>query len=231
MQTAVASEHLDSRLAADRPARHAQARSPRACSPRAWSPEEGPLLVVAPHPDDEILGAGGLIRTWTMRGAEVSVLSVSDGAADAPDRPGRGAVRLTQALRRLCPTHVSVTRLGIRDGTISCHLNRLRNALLSLARGKLTLIAPYERDRHPDRAAVGDVCLKFARDLKLPIARYAIRAWPRAAADGSREPLLRKFPLTDDARRAKARALGCFRAQFDGAGVGPLAEPYEAFIL
>jgi LmbE family N-acetylglucosaminyl deacetylase len=200
----------------------------------AWSPQEGPLLVVAPHPDDEILGAGGLIRAWTARGAEVSVLSVSDGEAAEPARSGHGTVRreeLTQALRKLCPTHVSVTRLGLPDGSISCHVNRLRNALLSLARGKPTLIAPCERDRHPDREAVGDVCLKFARDLKLPIARYAIRAWPCAAAGGSRAARWGKFLLTDDARRAKERALGCFRSQLDGRDVGVLTEPYEAFLL
>lgn len=49
----------------------------------AWSPEDGPLLVVAPHPDDEVLGAGGLIRAWAARGARVSVLSVSDEKARA----------------------------------------------------------------------------------------------------------------------------------------------------
>jgi LmbE family N-acetylglucosaminyl deacetylase len=220
MQSAVDSEHRDwKRLVSD--------GSP-------WSPQEGPLLVVAPHPDDEILGAGGLIRTWTTRGAEVSVLSVSDGEAAEPARPGRGTVRreeLMQALRKLCPTHVSVTRLGLPDGRISCHVNRLRNALLSLARGKPTLIAPYERDRHPDREAVAGVCLKFARSQQLPIARYAIRAWPRAAADESREARWGKFLLTDEARRAKARALGCFRSQLDGRHVGVLTEPYEAFLL
>jgi LmbE family N-acetylglucosaminyl deacetylase len=220
MQSAVDLEHRDwNRLAGDA---------------LAWSPQEGPLLVVAPHPDDEILGAGGLMRTWTTRGAEVSVLSVSDGDSAEPARVGHGTVQreeLTQALRKLSPTHVSVTRLGLPDGRISYHVNRLRNALLSLARGKPTLIAPYEHDRHPDREAVGGVCLKFARDLKLPIARYAIPAWPCAAADGSREARFRKFLLTDDARRAKARALGCFRSQFDGRDVGMLTEPYEAFLL
>jgi len=110
-------------------------------------------------------------------------------------------------------------------------VNRLRNALLSLARGKPTLIAPYERDRHPDREAVGEVCMKFARSQQIPIARYAIRTGPRAAAAGSGETRFRKFLLTDDARRAKARALGCFRSQLDGADVGVLTEPYEAFLL
>ena len=127
--------------------------------------------------------------------------------AKRPSRPalGHGTIRreeLTQALRKLCPTHVSVTRLGLPDGSIACHVNRLRNALLSLARGKPTLIAPCERDRHPDHEAVGGVCLKFARDLKLPIARYAIRAWPCAAAGGLRAARWGKFLLD---RRRPAR--------------------------
>ena len=26
-----------------------------------WTPQNGPLLVVSPHPDDEVLAAGGLV--------------------------------------------------------------------------------------------------------------------------------------------------------------------------
>jgi LmbE family N-acetylglucosaminyl deacetylase len=217
MLPAVVSGHSGSELIVDGP---------------AWSPQEGALLVVAPHPDDEILGAGGLIRTWSARGAEVSVLSVSDGEAADPARHGLGSIRreeLTEALRKLCPTHVSVTRLGLPDGRIAHHVNRLRNAILSLARGKLTLIAPYEHDGHPDHAAVGGVCLEFARSQQLPIARYSIRAWQ--AAERLREARWGKFLLGDDALRAKTRALGCFRTQLEGCDAGPLLKPYETFLL
>jgi len=220
MQAAVLSEHRDWRqLAADGP---------------AWSPEEGALLVVAPHPDDEILGAGGLIRTWAVRGAEVNVLSVSDGEAAEPSRHGLGTIRreeLTEALRKLCPTHVSVTRLGLPDGRIAGHENRLRNAILSLARGRLTIIAPYERDGHPDHGAVGGVCLEFARSQQLPIARYVLRAWQRAASAGLTEARWGKFVLSDDARRAKARALQCFRSQSKGLDVRMLPQGYEPFLV
>jgi LmbE family N-acetylglucosaminyl deacetylase len=124
----------------------------------AWSPAEGGLLVIAPHPNDEILGAGGLIRTWATGGREVSVLSVSDGEAADPGFEGLANLRreeLREAMRKLCPTHVSVTRLGLPDGRITEHLNRLRNALLPFCRDRLTLIAPYEHDGHPDHRAVG----------------------------------------------------------------------------
>ena len=116
----------------------------------SWSPEGEALLVVAPHPNDETLGAGGLIRTWAALGRQVNVLSVSDGEAAEPRLEGLGNVRreeMREALRKLCPTHVSVTRLGLPDGRIAEHLNRLRNAMLSLCRDKVTLIAPCSSAR------------------------------------------------------------------------------------
>jgi LmbE family N-acetylglucosaminyl deacetylase len=224
--------------------------SPAAATPRegwdrllrdcpSWTPREGELLVVAPHPDDEVLGTGGLIRAWSGRGAKVSVLSVSDGEAANPRLQALGSVRreeLAAALRKLCPTHVSVTRLGLPDGKITQHLNRVRNALLSLVGGPVTLISPYERDGHPDHEAVGNLCVEFARSQQIPLARYAIRTWERAAPETLGDARWVKFTLSDDARRAKARALSCFKSQIEGPeapqGVArDFDKPYEAFLL
>ncbi len=46
---------------------------------RPWQPSERPVLVVAPHRDDETLGAGGLIAAQRSRGIEVRVVAVTDG--------------------------------------------------------------------------------------------------------------------------------------------------------
>src|SRR6266705_300032 len=49
-----------------------------------WTPQNGPLLVVSPHPDDEVLAAGGLIHSWAAAGREVTIVSVTDGEAAFP---------------------------------------------------------------------------------------------------------------------------------------------------
>lgn len=213
----------------------------------AWAPDDGALLVIAPHPNDEILGAGGLIRTWSAGGREVRVLSLSDGEAADPGCEGLASVRrgeVREALRKLCPTHVSVTRLGLPDGRIGEHLNRLRNAMLSFCRERLTLIAPYEHGGHPDHEGVGVLCVDFARSQNLPIARYTFRDPLRSAAGAAHKTVNPgrwvRFDLSDDARRAKARAIECFRSQIDSMvgepevltyALGHVQRSYEAFIL
>lgn len=200
----------------------------------SWLPEGGELLVVAAHPDDEVLGAGGLIHAWAARGAKVTVLSVSDGEAADPSRRDLAHVRrseLKDALRKLCPTHVSVIRLGLPDGKLASYLNRLRNALMSLARAGVTIIAPYECDGHPDHAAVGNVCIDVARSVGIPIARYALEAWQRAGTEPVSGARWGKFALSDHARRAKARAVECFRSQVEHPGGNLFERPYEAFLL
>jgi LmbE family N-acetylglucosaminyl deacetylase len=60
-------------------------------------PGSGPVLFVAPHPDDEVLGAGGALRKHAEAGDDVTVLFVTDGARGG----GRGreiaAVRQREA--------------------------------------------------------------------------------------------------------------------------------------
>ena len=42
------------------------------------------LVVVAPHPDDEILGAGGLLAATARAGRDLLLVAVTDGQASHP---------------------------------------------------------------------------------------------------------------------------------------------------
>ena len=49
-----------------------------------WLPKQGPLFVVAPHPDDEILGAGGLVQSWVASGKLKVQEDVINGLENTP---------------------------------------------------------------------------------------------------------------------------------------------------
>lgn len=209
----------------------------------AWSPRPGRLIVVSAHPDDEILGAGGLMHTWAAAGHPITVVSVTDGEAAFPAWRGLDLVRrgeLKGALRKLCPTHVTVVRIGLPDGGVARYANRLRNALLSLLDTGVTLLAPFERDGHSDHEVVGSVCCSLRNSQGVTLARYPIRTWHHTHPSEFGAAHWGRFPLTFDARRAKARAVQCFHSQLHPPDARPVVpahvlahfeRPYEAFLL
>jgi LmbE family N-acetylglucosaminyl deacetylase len=57
--------------------------------------EDRPFIVVAPHPDDESLGCGGLIAEACRQGLRGKVIIVSDGAGSHPNSKAYPPDRLT----------------------------------------------------------------------------------------------------------------------------------------
>ena len=56
--------------------------------PLAPEPDAGQqILVIAAHPDDETLGAGGLIAKAAARGARIAIVIATDGERSHPDSP------------------------------------------------------------------------------------------------------------------------------------------------
>jgi len=208
-----------------------------------WTPAAGPLLVVSPHPDDEVLAAGGLIHSWAAAGYPVTIVSVTDGEAAFPAWQGLDLVRreeLKGALRKLCLTHVSVMRLGLPDGKVAEHANRLRNALLTLLTPRLTVLAPYEHDGHPDHESTGRVCCDLAHSHGVTVARYPVWTWHHTDPSGLHGRRGGRFMLSFEARRAKARAVQCFVSQLQPPRAKPIVpphvlsyfeRPYETFLL
>jgi LmbE family N-acetylglucosaminyl deacetylase len=210
----------------------------------AWSPRPGPLVVVSPHPDDEVLGAGGLMRVWSGRQQPVALVSVTDGEAAFPDRHDLGARRraeLDRALGVLSPSPIHRFRLGLPDGGGRSNIPALREALVFLCEFKPTLIAPFERDGHPDHEAAGEACLEIAREFRLPIARYPIWAWHHGHPRDFEGLRLGRFALDTPTQAAKCHAIECFTSQLAPGEMRAAIVPahvlpyfgrdFEAFIL
>jgi len=140
---AVAAFVLSPDLQASAPRRHkAQAAKPAVQTPPPVLevPAATRLLVIAPHPDDEVLGAGGLMQRVKSTGGTVRVVYLTDGdgypegvkeedhveAPTAKDYLGYGKQRRREAraaLVRLGLADAFQTFLGFPDGGL-CRLTR-----------------------------------------------------------------------------------------------------------
>ncbi len=152
----------------------------------------GPLLVIAPHPDDETLGCGGLILAHKEKGVPVRILIVTDGGASS--RPETVPLetltetRKTEALeatRRLNIQADEVFFLAYQDGKALSSITTIAQNLAShIELFAPTLIAaPYEFDFHPDHQAVAQALVIAMKNTKskAKIWEYPMWFWPRGA--------------------------------------------------
>lgn len=173
------------------------------------------VTVVAPHPDDETFGCGGLIAELRARSAAVTVVTVSDGAASHPGQVGLAALRRSEqhrATRALGCSRAPVW-LGLPDGGLAEWEQALRERLVPLIAGSDLLVGPWPGDRHPDHEVVGRVAEQEASALGVAAISYPVWLWRWGGPDDVAGVRCRRLPLSDLAIEAKRTAMSCFPSQ------------------
>jgi LmbE family N-acetylglucosaminyl deacetylase len=140
------------------------------------------VVIVAPHPDDEIFGAAGLLLR--LEGAEVQVVAVTDGEASHPDAASQGydlrtlrAQESARALRRLGWSHAPVSRLGLPDSAVAGHSDDLIDYLNETLTPHDLCVAPWRHDGHPDHDACGRAAAEVAASRGAQLLEYLVWAW------------------------------------------------------
>lgn len=154
----------------------------------SWAPRppaSGRVVVVAPHPDDEILGAGGTTARLYRLGAQVDLVAVTDGERSHP-----GMDRHLRVVRPL-ETLVAASELGIEFGSTS----RLRQPDGQVDEAKLIgqltarirpgdlVLAPWAGDGHPDHDSVGRAAETACSRTGADLLAYLVWAWHWASPD------------------------------------------------
>lgn len=175
-------------------------RSKLGDGPRIVTPKARRALVIAPHPDDEILVCGGTVARLTDAGARVTVLLTTSGDASLTDLP-----RSEIAVRREAEALAACAAIGVHDvrplrlpdGELAGEQAQLRaafEAVVDATEPDLVLL-PWFGDGHRDHQAVNTALATVTLPDDLPI--WGGETWTPA-------PLTVLVDITDAVERKRA---------------------------
>jgi LmbE family N-acetylglucosaminyl deacetylase len=201
-------------------------------------------LVLAPHPDDETLGCGGVIARKVAAGTPVTVAILTDGR----NQPGSPqwtveetvAVRVAEAERALSRLGLAPEALrwgGFADGTLAGHEDRVAKMVEALVKELRPdeVYATGAWEPHPDHAALGRAARRTVRGARLyeypvwlwegtPLAP-GVRATTVVAGMGRLLVPGRTVRIrTEEYRSGKQHAIAAYRSQLDSLPPGLLAQ-------
>ncbi|MDR4509897.1 MAG: PIG-L family deacetylase [Candidatus Brocadiaceae bacterium] len=142
--------------------------------------DEKNVLVLSPHPDDDIIGCGGTLQKYRGRGAEITSVYMTDGRKG---NPCYGEEELVSIRRREAKTAAEI--IGIqkliffdnRDRELSvtpktiAELSKILKEIQPEA-----VFLPFIMDNHPDHAVTTQIFLEAIKSLP-PVMCYAWGIW------------------------------------------------------
>ena len=185
--------------------------------------QERRVVVLAAHPDDEVLAVGGTLVLLGRLGIPVSFVWATNGEASHPG--SSAAVVPDLALLRMKETRAALARLGVGgdavwlglpDGNLGERYADLARYVRAVHRPGDLWIAPFRGDGHPDHEACGRAAAEVGDDL----VEMPIWAWHWAGPGDSRIPWerARTVALPADVMESKAAAIAEFRTQVESIG-------------
>jgi LmbE family N-acetylglucosaminyl deacetylase len=187
------------------------------------------LVVVAPHPDDEVLQAGGLLHGAARRGRPIVVVAVTDGEASharstcvtpAELREWRATER-DDALDRLGVLDAEVVRLAVPDQGCGAAIAELAAALAPVLRRGDVVVTACRADRHPDHVATAQATAIAAAGAVDVV--WEAPTW--ALVHGTSPEPTATLHLDDVTWAAKRSAIDAYRSQLIALGPSPLDGP------
>ena len=113
-------------------------------------------LVIAPHPDDAELAAGGTILLLKSQGARVGVLDLTDGE---PTPHGSSEIRRRETAAATAVLGVDWRdNLGLPNRSLVADLDARRKVAVALRELRPRIVlAPFWEDAHPDHVAASQL--------------------------------------------------------------------------
>ncbi|WP_227672993.1 PIG-L deacetylase family protein [Psychrobacter sp. DD43] len=225
---------------------------PRFDIAKSFAPHQR-VCIFAPHPDDEVLGCGGLLQQLAANGNPIVLIHVTNGTQSHPNSHVYSQEKLNiirpqesiRALEVLSVAHQVMTiALDLTDGNVFAQQDQFHQKLSTIIQPNDILITPFMHDGHPDHEATGQVVVSFAKQHHLVCYQVLIWAWHWAKPADSRIPwhCAMRVDLTTEQLQRKIEAIACFESQItadDSTGNPPIlsaqtiariSQPWEVYL-
>lgn len=176
-------------------------------------------LILAPHPDDEVLGCGGAIMRHLAAGETVQVIIVTDGAfGEERDRRAQTQTRQQESRRAAAVLGYGTPDFwGLPDRGLAYGEPLIARILAAIEARRADLVyAPSWWEMHPDHfvlaLATAEAVRRCPRSVRLAMYEIGVPLHPSHLLD-----------ITDLVERKRA-AIGCFGSQL-------AQQRYDAHIL
>lgn len=187
-----------------------------------------PVLILAPHADDESLGCGGLIAAMVEAGQHVSVLVLTDGSQSHPKSQSHPYARLVAARQQEASDAVetlglaghNLAFLGLPDAAAPTSGPAFADAVQAIMghvtiSGADTILAPWQHDPHCDHEAAHLMAAKVCSRMGIRHWAYPVWGWTLPDAHPLPGPLPQgvRLDITPYLPR-KRRAIACHATQY-----------------
>lgn len=197
----------------------------------------GKIIIIAPHPDDETLGCGGLIGRLCAEKNPPHIAFLTGGGGSLRGRSDISETDVVHARRRL--TLNSVRQLDLPEGNINffdfkdgdiaarpeSEMSRLRKMIKDL--GPDNILVPHSGEGWPDHLAARDIGIELAPD-NASVWEYCVWMWYYNVwrLDWKNAAVL---SMSDTEHSAKLRAVDAYVKPLAPCGApwsGELPEPF-----
>ena len=141
------------------------------------------VLVLSPHPDDEIIGCGGTLIKLLKEGSKVSVVQLTDGSdscalKDSPEHI-RKTIRMKEA--KVVAENLGFTELVLfneADSHLKCTTDNVKklSEILNRLHPKVIFV-PFINDTHPDHIMANEILSKSLESSTLNLPEVNILSY------------------------------------------------------
>ena len=139
------------------------------------------ILVLAPHPDDDVIGCGGILAIYQKKGAKITIVYMTDGRKGNPKYDENALVVQRREEARKATAVIGIDKLMFldnRDTELSATPKTVKELqdILHEVRPEAVFL-PFLLDNHQDHRATNDILIKSSFTYKAPLTCYGYEIW------------------------------------------------------